>query len=306
MVLSLISRISVRRLMWLALVIGNVIPGAPHSRAADADPAAPIRAAAEQFVAAFNRGDAAAVAALFTVEGTLVDETGAVFEGQQAIQDQYAALFAERPGAQLELSIQSIRFVTPQLAVEDGVAHLRLPGLARGSAGRYTAVHVQQTAGWRMAAVREAPVEFGSPEGLADLDWLVGTWNVELGGRQVQFSFEWIADQSFLEGQHHVQEWDRVLASGKQIIGWDAAAGTLAMWVFHSDGGYASGHARPHADGWSFELTGVTGDGAPTRAVNILARRGDDLVWQSVERWLGGQVLPDTAEAVLKKQSAAP
>src|SRR5262245_59077238 len=52
--------------------------------------AAAIRQAAAEFVAAFDRGDAAAVAAHWLEDGEYVDESGRVFSGRAAIEAEYA------------------------------------------------------------------------------------------------------------------------------------------------------------------------------------------------------------------------
>ena len=58
-----------------------------------------IRATAAAFVDAFNRGDAHAVADLWTADGTAADESGTIFKGRPAIEAQYAELFKQHPGA---------------------------------------------------------------------------------------------------------------------------------------------------------------------------------------------------------------
>jgi hypothetical protein len=58
----------------------------------------------------------------------------------------------------------------------------------------------------------------------------------------------------------------------------------------------------PRAGGWSAEIRGVTGDGTPTAAVNLLTRLDDNAyVWQSVQRTAGETSLPDTDEVVIKR-----
>src|SRR5690242_9234063 len=63
-------------------------------RAADE---AAIRAGAKAFTEAFARGDARAIAAMWTDSGTLADESGQIFKGRKAIEEQYAALFKAEP-----------------------------------------------------------------------------------------------------------------------------------------------------------------------------------------------------------------
>src|SRR5262245_33125348 len=78
-----------------------------------------IRQTAEEFTAAFNHGDARAVAALWTPDGEYVDEGGNVTKGREAIAKAYAAFFKEHPKAQMGVSIHSIRFLSPDAAIED-------------------------------------------------------------------------------------------------------------------------------------------------------------------------------------------
>ncbi len=50
------------------------------------------------------------------------------------------------------------------------------------------------------------------------------------------------------------------------------------------------------------QTRGVTGDGRTAFSVNTLRRLDDNAyVWQSVQRTLDGQSLPDTDEVVLKR-----
>ncbi len=48
-------------------------------------PEAAVRATADAFIKAFDRGDAKAVAALWTANGTMADDRGEIFKGHKAI-----------------------------------------------------------------------------------------------------------------------------------------------------------------------------------------------------------------------------
>ncbi|MFZ5833308.1 MAG: YybH family protein [Planctomycetota bacterium] len=67
-----------------------------------------IRAASQAFADAFNKHDAEAVAAHWTKEGDYVDESGRRFAGRDAIQQAYAAFFAEEPQARMRVEIDSL------------------------------------------------------------------------------------------------------------------------------------------------------------------------------------------------------
>jgi len=68
-------------------------------------------------IAAFNKGDAKAVAALWTEDGDYTDEAGRTFKGREAIEKEFAAQFKNLAGAKLRINVKSIHFVTPEVAV---------------------------------------------------------------------------------------------------------------------------------------------------------------------------------------------
>ena len=66
---------------------------------------AALRAGSEAVVAAFNKGDAEAIAALWTEHGEYIDDRGHRFAGREAIEKGYAEFFAEHPGAVIQLAV---------------------------------------------------------------------------------------------------------------------------------------------------------------------------------------------------------
>ena len=83
---------------------------------------AAIRAESQAFVTAFNKGDAKAIAALWTEDGEYVEENGHRFVGRAAIEQGYSALFADHAGAQIHILIDSLRLVSDNVAIEEGRA----------------------------------------------------------------------------------------------------------------------------------------------------------------------------------------
>lgn len=141
----------------IAAVLITAVPlRAAEEPPAAASPQAAVLASAEAFVEAFNRGDAAAVAAFWTADGSLIDASGVVFQGRKAIEAMYAAMFEKHPGARIELAVARIEFPTAAVAVEDGFARVVSDAAGTSGVGRYTAVHVLEDGRWRMAAVRES------------------------------------------------------------------------------------------------------------------------------------------------------
>jgi uncharacterized protein (TIGR02246 family) len=278
--------------------------------AKDADPhakeLAALQKSAQAFTEAFNKGDAKAVAALWTEDGEYIDESDQRFEGRDAIEKEYAKFFAAHPGAKIALTVDSLRLASDTTAIEDGRAVVELGPIRAGGYGKYTVVHVKSDDKWLMSSVRDARVG-SSPaaDQLQNLQWLIGSWSAEENGAKMEVACRWIANNNFLERNYSVKRSDQVVTSGLQIIGWNPQAERIQSWLFTSDGGHAVGLWNPRNEGWTIETVGTLADGTPTRAVNLVSRLDDDaLSWKSVERSAGGVPLTDTDDVVLKRVAA--
>jgi uncharacterized protein (TIGR02246 family) len=265
---------------------------------------AAIRAGSEAFVTAFNRGDAKAIAALWTEGGEYVDDSGSVFVGRDAIEKVYAELFAANPGGKIEIMIDSIRVVGSNTAIEEGRASALIATGSDSGSTSYTVVHSKEGGKWLMASVRDASVDPpADASSAADLDWLLGEWTAEEEGVETKSVCRWVAEGRFLERAYTTTQVDGSTSSGVQMIGWNPIAGHVQSWNFSPDGGHAAGIWIPQPDGWTAQLNGQTGDGELTMSINVLRRLDDNAyVWQSIHRSVGGVALPDTGEVIWKRQ----
>lgn len=274
------------------------------AHAQSSDDLTAIRQSSRDFVAAFDIGDAKAVAALWTEAGDYTDESGKTFSGRAAIEKEYATFFTANPGVKLKLTIDSVKLVSGDTAIEDGRAALDPSPAGPPATSKYLAIHVRTGGKWLMSTVRDTRLE--TPSGyrhVEDLEWLIGKWAAEEHGAKNESACRWVANKSFVERKFQTTRPDGTTTSGVQLIGWNADAGQIQSWTFSSDGGHAVGVWSPRAGGWSAETRGVTGDGVPTTAVNLLTKLDDGAYsWQSVQRTAGGQPLADTEEVVLKRQ----
>jgi uncharacterized protein (TIGR02246 family) len=275
---------------------------AEKSATAQADEDA-IRQSAVDFVEAFNRGDAAAVAALWIEDGEYVDEDGRRFQGRAAIEREYATAFAEHSGAKINVEIDTIKRLSADTMIEDGRASVESDAGGPPGSSRYTAVHVKQDGQWRMASVRDTAVPVASHyANLQDLDWMVGHWTAEEHGATLDVHCRWIANKNFIERSYTVTRPGEPAQSGLEVIGWNPLNARIQSWTFTSDGGHAIGAWSPAANGWDIDNEGVTADGTLTRAVNIVDRLDDQaMVWSSIHRKLGEKSIPDRGEVVLKR-----
>ena len=157
---------------------------------------------------------------------------------------------------------------------------------------------------WLMSTVRDARVETPSAYGnVADLEWLIGTWTAEEHGRQDGVRLPLGRRQELRRALvlDDACRWTDT-TSGVQTHRLESAEGHVQSWNFTSDGGHAIGVWTPRDRGWTADVRGVSGDGTPTAATNLLTKLDDNAyVWQSVNRAAGEQPLPDTDEVVLKR-----
>jgi uncharacterized protein (TIGR02246 family) len=266
---------------------------------------AAIRKAVESYVASFNRGDAKALAAMWTPEAVYTNPlSGEQVVGREAIEKQFAGIFAEAKGGKLEASTDSIQFISPGTAVEQGTAKLTLPNQAPEES-EYTAIYVKRDGQWLLDRVTEEDVlEVPSHyEQLKDLEWLIGRWTDQDDQATVVTECNWAKNNNFLVRSFTVQIRDRIDMSGMQIIGWDPAAKQIRSWVFDSDGGFGQGTWKKKGNRWYIEQDGVLTDGSKTSSVNIITYLDDNTcTLQSVNRTVDGELLPNIDEVTVTKE----
>lgn len=262
-----------------------------------------IRAGSKDFVDAYNKGDAAAIAGMWTETGDYVDGAGNTFVGRQAIEKSYADFFAASADAKLQLNIDSLKALSDTAAVECGTSTIEVPPVA-AVVGRYEAIHVKVDGRWQMASVRDVVIQTNVAEqNLSDLNFLIGTWIAEEHGNKIESVCRWISDDSFIKRDYTTTYFDGTQTSGLQLIGWNPQGGYIQSWTFSPDGGYAVGVWMPTEAGWSAQMQGMTGSGISTTSVNLFRRLDDNAyVWQSFDRTVGGVAIDDTNEVVIKRQ----
>jgi uncharacterized protein (TIGR02246 family) len=260
-----------------------------------------IRAAADAFSKAYNAHDPKAIAALFSADGEIVDETGDAKQGRAEIEVVFTAVFEEYPEATMSVDIGAIRFLGANLAEEDGKVHvIHTPGDAPEQ-NRYTVLHLKQDGKWLMASARDLSDNEEDPaEQLKPLEWLIGDWVDESPDSLIKTTYVWTDNQAYILSEFRIQVAGREVMTGSQRIGWDPLAKVIRSWVFDSEGGFAEGvysqdGDSPDGDRWLVRLTGVTRDGEPASATNVLTSLGKDrMSWQSRDRSIGGKTTPDT------------
>jgi uncharacterized protein (TIGR02246 family) len=286
----------------LAWTLGS---GSSPVRAADPDPQeAAVTRTAEAFVEAFEKGDAKAVASFWTPDGDYVDPSGRVLNGRPAIEKDFANLFTENKGLKLRIEVASLKFPTPDTAVEDGTTAVLAPDGTAPSRARYSNFLVKKDGQWFLASVREAAyVAPSNYENLRGLEWVIGEWQDENpGGELARVSFEWAPDQNFIVSTRTVETKEGVLDRGTQWIGWDPVTKQIRSWNFEADGGFGEGAWTKDGDKWIIKTTSVLADGSKVTATNVVNPiSADSISLQSKEQTLDGKALPDTEETKMKR-----
>lgn len=277
----------------------------PSAKTPAAKPAAPvkgpadeeaIRNAAASYAKAYSQGDAKGVAAHFTADAEYVDEEGRVFQGRDTIEKALADSFAETPGCQLEAKIESIRFIGPGAAVEDGTARVTPPGGAAPVNSRYTAVHLKSDGKWLIASVRDqAPVGRQHRDQIKALEWLTGDWVDESPDSVMLFSCRPSENGTYLLREFTVKIAGHDAMNGSQRFGWDPMMRHLRAWTFDSEGGFSGGVWHRDGDSWVLKSSGINADGESTSATTIFTPiDAHTMTWQALDVVIGNNQLPDT------------
>jgi len=292
---------------------GLATAAAQPARATRAADEQAIRAATAAYREALDRGDAAAIAALWTADGDICDETGAMLHGRDT-----ASLVADPaagPRPDFKINDTSLRFVTDDVAVEDGTVEVRLADGGAPLVGRFTAVWTRTDGGWKLAALREArgPEPAGAAL-LEELDWMVGDWHVVQDGHDaaaapdrapdVDMTVRWNDRRTYLLREMTVSA---AAAGGtplviSQRIGWDPLSRRIRSWAFDSDGGHGEATWTRDGGAWIAQTVSVHPDGSQTTSLVIYTHDGRDrCTIRSVPTHADGAHAPHLVMTMIRK-----
>jgi uncharacterized protein (TIGR02246 family) len=294
------------------LIVSAVIGVVPtNCRADQAEDEAEIRKNAEAYVAAYNDHDAKTLAAMWSPDAVYTNpSTGEAAVGREEIEKMFAETLADAKDAKLEVSVDGVKFMSPNVAIENGTVRItRLNEEPETS--HYSAVNVKRDGTWLLDRVSEG--ESSSPpepppsnyEHLKELEWMIGSWIDQDEDATVQTDCQWTKNQNFINRSFAVVVGDQVDLAGMQIIGWDPVGKQIRSWIFDSDGGFAEGKWTRKGDRWLIQQSGTLPDGSRTSSVNIMTRVDDNsFTWQSTQRDVNGDVLPNVDEVLVVRKAA--
>ncbi len=292
-------------------------PSTPAPAAAAAAPQPADRSADEKAIRdldaasakAFDAGDADAYAAFYTEDAVLITEDGERIEGRSAIAEYFTAIFQENPGDKIEFKTEAIRFLGPDTAEEEGRAVVTpADNPAAPDTTRYTVLFVKRDGKWLQARERDEPDRRLTPhDHLKALEWMVGEWVNESPEAVVLTKCHWTDNGNFLLRDFVVKMEGRTVMSGSQRIGWDPLSGDFKSWVFDTDGGFSEGVWTHSGNQWMVKASGVQPDGKIASGTQVVTQLSKDRIsWESRDRTLGSEALPDIDEIILVRKPPEP
>lgn len=245
------------------------------------------------YEAAFAKGDAAALADFFAEDAEHTTEDGTVLNGKAAIEKSIRGGLKANPGAKLTINLDSVRLLTPDVAVEKGSSTVTGKD-GDASSALYTAIYVKKDGKWKISQLVETTLPPATPrEHLEELAWLVGNWEDKDGDATIKSSFEWARGGNFLTRNLSVKQGDEITLEGWQIIAWDAEKEAIRSWTFDTEGGFSEGAWTRDGDRWLVRDSGVLTDGSRTTADQTITKvSADKFTWESGNRTLDGEPQP--------------
>lgn len=289
---------------WTALLLAVGQSFAADTAPADqsADEAA-IRANCDKYVEAYNRRDSQTMAGMWCPEAIYMDpSTGEQIVGRDNIARFFNDIFAGMEDAKLAVKIDSIDFVSPNVAIEKGEAIISYSD-SPPEETIYSAVHVKRDGTWHLDRVTEEEVAAPPPshyEQLKELEWLVGSWVDADENASIRTEVEWTKNRNFLRRSFAVAIGDQIDMSGIQIIGWDPSENQIRSWTFDSEGGFGSATWTHKGDQWFIQNSSTLADGRKASSLNTLTYvDGNSFRWGSVNREIDGELLPNVEEVTV-------
>jgi len=268
-----------------------------------------IRELHATLVKAYSSDDAKQVAANFSEDAEYINAQGTVFQGRDQIEQSLVAFLKDHPGRNLESEIEIIRFVSPTVALADGLCTVKQDDEHEPIHCRFDAVYAKTDGKWQIASIHDQRV-FPFPtheEQLAQLDFLLGDWVDEDASSIVHFTCRRTDNGKFLLREFSLKLQGQEAMTGSQRIGWDPLSGQLRTWIFDSEGGFADGVWQQDGENWVMHATGVTADGEPASGTFVYKIQDEHvLTWQAVDHEVGGVRIPDSPVFKLTHRAPPP
>lgn len=278
---------AVGALLFLGLARQSVRGGGKEpERAADEKA---VRSRSQEFLKAIGKGDPKEVASFWTQTGEYV--RGAMtIRGRTNIEKAYAEhLKTPKRAGVLVVESESIRFLSDDTAVHEGVFVIKHPNPAETTRNHFSALFVRSGSQWQFGILRESP----EAASLEDLAWLVGTWTFAGEKAEARMVVEWSEGKRYLLCRMTHKEEDHV-NTATQILALHPATRAIQSWTFESDGSIGEAIWSRTDKGWTAKVTSYDADGDKATATTVLTPTDENtFTFQSIDRMVGGEKAAD-------------
>jgi uncharacterized protein (TIGR02246 family) len=264
-----------------------------------------IRKAVESYVAAYNTGDASAVASHWSRDGAYRTQSGEYVKGPDKIRQAMEKFFAEHKSIQVKVALFDVQRQSADRAIAKGFAVFQQPGNENDDA-LVTATYVKEKGAWKLLKVdeEEESVPLETIAKLGELEWLIGDWVDQDEDSSVETTFRWAKDYAFITGTFRVRVGDRVDLEGTQMIGWDPVAKKIRSWIFDNKAGFGEGEWSKSGNTWTVNVKSILSTGQKASSMNIYTYIDpNSFGWQSIGREVQGELLPDIDQVTVVRKN---
>jgi uncharacterized protein (TIGR02246 family) len=257
----------------------------------------------DSFVETFNKGQVKELANFWAPDAEYINSAGVRVQGRNEIEKVLENFFTENKGVKLRVDSESLRFVSPDVAMEDGVRETFVPEGVPNRV-RYTNVFVKKDGQWLLSSVRDSSyVPPSNYVHLRGLEWATGEWASDNPKAEVEhISLAFTETKNFLIGSFSTTVRDVSVGSMKVRVGWDPKKQQLRSWSFDDTGAFGEGEWTKDGDAWIIKNSMTLQDGKQTTATLVIKPVDPDTISLQVkDRTLDGNALPEGKEVKLKR-----
>ena len=297
----LLKRITV---CFLFALFSEVLVAQPTSSSVP-DEEQGIREAVVAYEEAWNKGDTAAVIALWVPDGQFIDDAGNEYSIKDLVERKISPAISTTEPPELDVNIKEVQLVTPRVAVVEGTTELMGDTNRTIRRTRYSAILVRQDNKWLLANVHQLEaISIPTSNPLQELQWMIGQWMGTKGDTDIYSRVERSEGGQFITRVFEVSEAGDRKLSGTQIIGWDPRTRQIKSWFFDSDGSLGEGRWEKYDKDWIVSVTGVLRDGRSVAATNVYTPIDqNNILMQSLRVRIGDETKPNTETYIVRIES---
>ena len=256
---------------------------------------AALRATVDAYSASFSTGDVNTIMNFWSPDADFTSDNGDVTKGRDAIGKLFAASIAELKTGKSVLKIETIRFLTPDVAAMDGSVEFT-PANGPMETNRFSSMWTRKNNRWIIASARDLleGEEHVADRGMKEMQWLAGEWTAQDRDTAIKLTVKPELDGKFAFAKFEIKNPKQTITI-YQMLGFDPTEGGLRSWTFDSRGGFGETIWVRDGANWIGDMSVVLGTGQTGSSVNNMQMMGpNQFKWRATNREVEGQPIPDS------------